>query len=133
MAHNITLKTKLVAGLATILFSQACNAVGIVSRSCLPAGAQESITVDWGFQPHQLWTASEHHRNGAFLHVVNTVSSSPDTGGWQNTWRSYAGHLGSEFWYGTVIGYHWGNSGGAFFMYGTTTSTDCNLSQWGAS
>lgn len=28
---------------------QSVQAVGIVSRSCLPAGAQESVTVDWTF------------------------------------------------------------------------------------
>ncbi|WP_124382788.1 hypothetical protein [Ralstonia sp. SET104] len=133
MSFHAIPRRALAASIIAISLSQTCHALGVVSRSCLPAGAQESITVDWGFKPHQLWTASEHHRNGAFLHVVNTVSTSPNTGGWQNTWRSYAGHLGSEFWYGTVIGYHWGNSGGAFFLHGITTASDCNLSQWGTS
>ena len=127
------MKTFALAAIVLIFASQNSHALGIVSRSCLPAGAQESVTVDWGFKPYLLWTASAHYRNGTFLHTINTVSSSPSTGGWQNTWRSYAGHLGSEFWYGKVIGYHWGNSRGAFFLYGTTVASDCNLSQWGTS
>lgn len=55
-------------GLA-IMVSGSCAlaAVGKVSRSCAPFGAQESITVDWTFTPHQLWTASQHYRNGAFF------------------------------------------------------------------
>jgi hypothetical protein len=103
---------------------QSAQAVGIVSRSCLGAGAQESITVDWTLANNWYWTASEHYRNGALLHTPNS--------GWSNTWRSYAGHLGSEFWYGFVAGHHWrwtASTGTA--LMGISTATDCNLSQWG--
>jgi hypothetical protein len=106
-------------------------AVGIVSRSCAAAGAQESISVDWGLVPHTLWTASSHYRNGAFLHTINTVSNTGATAGWENTWRSYAGHLGSEFWYGSVLGYHYQRNGGLVLFLGNSTASDCNLSEWG--
>lgn len=115
------------------LYAMNASALGIVSRSCLAAGAQESISVDWGFTPHWLWTASQHYRNGAFLHTINTVSKSPSTNGWEYTWRSYAGHFGSEFWYGTVVGHHWRSNYGLYTFMGNSTATDCNLSQWGTS
>lgn len=111
-------------------WSSAHAAVGKVSRSCAPFGAQESITVDWTFTPHQLWTASSHYRNGSFLHNTNTTVSSGNIGGWQTTWRSYAGHFASEFWYGVVIGHHYRRSGFVYFL-GNTVASDCNLSQWG--
>jgi hypothetical protein len=107
------------------------SALGIVSRSCLPAGAQESITVDWGFNYYWLWTASSHYRNGAWLHNVNTTSNAGSTGGWEYTWRSYAGHLGTEYWYGQVTGYHYKKIGGVVSFMGNSWATDCNLSQWG--
>lgn len=119
--------------IAMLFLTQPAHALGRVSRSCLAAGAQESISVDWGFNPYLLWTASEHYRNGAWIHTINTVVSSPDTNGWQYTWRSYAGHFGTEFWYGQVVGWHWGNSGGLYLFYGNSTATDCNLTQWGGS
>lgn len=123
-----------VIGAAMILsYAQTGHALGRVSRSCLAAGAQESISVDWGFKPYLLWTASEHYRNGAWLHTTNTIARSPDTNGWQYTWRSYSGHFGAEFWYGQVVGFHWGNSGGIYLFYGNSTATDCNLTQWGGS
>ena len=98
-------------------------APGIVSRSCLPAGAQESITVDWTFTVDRYWTASEHYRNGVLLHVPNS--------GWSVTWRSYAGHLGTEYWYGYVAGWHWKWNGGKGYFLGLSTATDCNLARWG--
>jgi len=110
--------------------TSALAAIGKVSRSCAPAGAQESITVDWTFTPHQFWTASSHYKDGAFLHTTNTVNNSGAIGGWENTWRSYAGHFASEFWYGAVIGYHYKRLGLVSFL-GNTVATDCNLTQWG--
>jgi hypothetical protein len=107
------------------------NALGIVSRSCLLAGAQESISVDWSFTPYLLWTASTHFYNGAFLHTINTVASAPDSGGWEYTWRSYAGHLLTEFWYGEVIGDHWRNDYGLYSYLGQSFAYDCNLANWG--
>lgn len=99
-------------------------APGRVSRSCAPLGAQESITVDWTFASRWYWTASQHYRNGILLHVPNS--------GWANTWRSYAGHFGSEFWYGFVQGFHydWDPRWGGRFLGGSIAS-DCNLGQWG--
>jgi len=113
--------------------STSAMAQGIVSRSCLAAGAQESISVDWGFKQYVLWTASQHYRNGTLLHTINTAGTGPVQAGWQNTWRSYAGYLGSEFWYGTVIGHHWRNDSGFISFLGNSTATDCNLGQWGGS
>ncbi len=103
---------------------QSVQAVGIVSRSCLPAGAQESVTVDWTFSKDWYWTGSDHFRNGALLHTPNS--------GWSHTWRSYAGHLGNEFWYGSVAGHHWRWSASTgIALMGISTATDCNLGQWG--
>ncbi|MCU7937527.1 MAG: hypothetical protein KZQ99_22165 [Candidatus Thiodiazotropha sp. (ex Dulcina madagascariensis)] len=118
-------------GLTTLASTQnAFSAPGKVSRSCAPFGAQESVTVDWTFQPHSLWTASQHFKNGSFLHTINTTSNSSSTGGWEYTWRSYAGHFGTEFWYGAVIGHHYKRNGLVSFL-GNTSATDCNLSEWG--
>jgi hypothetical protein len=109
----------------------AAQALGIVSRSCAPAGAQESITVDWGFVVYSLWTASSHYANGAFLHTINTVPNTGSLGGWENTWRSRAGHFG-EYWYGNVIGYHYKRTPIVAFM-GNSYASDCNLAEWGGS
>jgi hypothetical protein len=106
------------------------HALGVVSRSCLPAIAQESISVDWGFVPYMLWTASSHYRNGSFLHTTNTTLNAGAVGGWEYTWRSYAGHFG-EPWYGMVIGYHWKRNGGLVLFLGNSIAYDCNLAQWG--
>jgi len=120
----------LLISLSAFLFCNNALALGTVSRSCLAAGAQESITVDWGFNSYLLWTASSHYRNGVFLHTVNTTRGGT-TNGWDYTWRSYAGHLGSEFWYGSVIGYHYRNDSGWITFLGNTTASDCNLTNWG--
>jgi hypothetical protein len=130
-----SLKTKRVAALlvATIALSAAASdasALGIVSRSCAGFGAQESISVDWGFNKFTLWTASSHYRNGAFLHTTNTTKNGT-TNGWEYTWRSYVGHFGSEYWYGTVIGHHYRSDQGFFIFLGNSTATDCNLGNWG--
>lgn len=114
-------------------WSQPAAALGVVSRSCLAFGAQESISVDWGFKSYWLWTASQHYRNGTLLHTINTAGNGPVENGWQKTWRSYAGHFGSEFWYGTVIGHHWRAEDGFISFLGNSTATDCNLGQWGGS
>lgn len=110
-------------------------ALGTVSRSCAGAGAQESISVDWGFKNYLLWTASEHYRNSVKLHTINTVkvdaNGNPITDGWELTWRSYAGHLGSEFWYGVVVGHHYKNEAGIVSFLGNSIATDCNLGEWG--
>lgn len=108
--------------LMTLMAGQSL-ALGIVSRSCLAAGAQESITVDWGFNSYWLWTASYHYRNGQQLHSVQ--------GTWEYTWRSYAGHLGTEFWYGEVVGSHYQYINGQERNLGVSRATDCNLSNWG--
>lgn len=127
-------KSNLVSKLATaILFSgllSNASALGVVSRSCLAAGAQESITVDWGFNQFVLWTASSHYRDGVFLHTTNTTKGGT-TNGWDLTWRSYAGHFGTEFWYGSVIGHHYRNDSGWITFLGNSTATDCNLGNWG--
>lgn len=120
----------LLISLSAFLFCHNALALGKVSRSCLAAGAQESITVDWRFNPYWLWTASSHYRNGVILHTINTTRGGV-TSGWDYTWRSYAGHLGTEFWYGTVIGYHYSSYQGFITSLGTTTASNCNLSQWG--
>ncbi len=98
-------------------------APGWVSRSCAPVGAQESITVDWTYQSNRYWTSSNHYRGGVLLHSLWS--------GWQVTWRSYAGHFGSEFWYGTVVGYHWTADYSKVRMLGVSQAVDCNLSHWG--
>lgn len=105
------------------LFNSPANALGTVSRSCAPFGAQESVTVDWLFQRHTLWTSSSHYRNGIFLHTTTS-------NGWESTWRSYAGHLGSEFWYGRVIGAHYISERGVISFLGNSYATDCNLREW---
>jgi len=134
MMKSKTLKFTSLAIFIAILANESIAFAGIgkVSRSCAPFGAQESITVDWTFTPHQFWTASSHYKDGAFLHTTNTVNNAGAIGGWENTWRSYAGHFGSEFWYGTVIGYHYKRLGLVSFL-GNTVATDCNLTQWGGS
>ncbi|UTY59468.1 hypothetical protein [Massilia sp. erpn] len=119
------------------LASVSASALGVVSRSCAAAGAQESISVDWGFKNYLLWTASEHYRNGVKLHAINTVkvdaNGKPISNGWEMTWRSYAGHLASEFWYGTVVGHHYKSDSGLISFLGNSTATDCNLGEWGGS
>ncbi|HWW06520.1 hypothetical protein [Collimonas sp.] len=117
--------------LATSIPMSSALALGIVSRSCAPAGAQESISVDWGFKKNLLWTASSHYRNGAILHTTNTVNNAGSQNGWEYTWRSYAGHFGSEFWYGSVVGHHWRNDSGFISFLGNSYASDCNLRQWG--
>jgi hypothetical protein len=123
--------------LTTLLsFSSGASALGIVSRSCIGAGAQESVTVDWGFRSYVLWTASGHYRDGVLLHNINTqqiLSSGYLSDGWYLTWRSYAGHLASEFWTGFVIGYHYQNDSGIVKFLGNSVANDCNLSNWGTS
>lgn len=114
----------------TLLSASNAFSLGKVSRSCAPATAQESISVDWGFVSHSLWTASSHYRNGAFLHTINTRVDGGN--GWKDTWRSRAGHWG-EPWYGRVIGYHYKRQGGIISFMGNSYATDCNLSQWGGS
>jgi hypothetical protein len=101
------------------------SALGIVSRSCLAAGAQESVAVDWNFNSYWLWTASYHYRDGQLIHGVDGI--------WENTWRSYAGHLGTEFWYGRVVGSHYiiDMGTGQERYLGISEATDCNLSKWG--
>lgn len=129
--HRTLLHAAALASLAA--WSPGAQALGVVSRSCLAAGAQESISVDWGFKNYLLWTASQHYRNGTLLHTINTAGSGPVQNGWQYTWRSYAGHFASEFWYGTVIGHHWRNDNGFISFLGNSTAVDCNLGQWGGS
>lgn len=119
----------LATGLAGV--APQASALGVVSRSCLAAGAQESISVDWGYNKFNLWTASLHYKDGALLHVTNTVK--PGGNGWDYTWRSYAGHFASEFWYGSVVGNHYRNDQGFITFLGNSTATDCNLSNWGGS
>lgn len=105
------------------------HALGIVSRSCGPVGAQESVTVDWHFRPHYLKTFSIHYRNGGFLH---TASSADDGGAqWRLGWRSYAGHFGSEFWHGKVIGQHYAYRSGVISYLGNSYASNCNLREWG--
>lgn len=120
----------LVASAIALGAASNAQALGIVSRSCAAFGAQESISVDWGFNKFTLWTASSHYRNGAFLHTVNTTKGGT-TNGWEYTWRSYAGHFGSEYWYGSVVGHHYRSDQGWFIFLGNSTATDCNLSNWG--
>lgn len=99
----------------------------LVSRSCGRCGSQESITYKF-FDHRVLWTASAHYdANGNWLHNVNTAAKAPATGGWEDTWRSYAGHLGSEFWYGRVVGYHWAYDAGVVHPLRSTEARDCNL------
>lgn len=99
----------------------------VVSRSCAPAGTQESITYK-PFAHRWLWTASVHYdAQGNFLHTVNTVVASPKTDGWQDTWRSWAGHFASEFWYGKVIGSHWAFADGVRYPLRYTEAVDCNI------
>ena len=114
---------------APCLYPGTVSAQGIVSRSCLPFGAQESVTVDWGFRRYWLWTASSHYRNGYWLHNVNTVGKGQN--GWEYTWRSYAGHFASEYWYGTVVGHHYRSDYGFIVFLGNSTASNCNVAQWG--
>ncbi|WP_141111242.1 hypothetical protein [Chromobacterium haemolyticum] len=119
----------LVCGVFLLVFSINVEALGIVSRSCAPFGAQESISVDWSGRSYSLWTASSHYRNGTWIHNTNTRVYGGD--GWQDTWRSYAGHFGSEFWYGSVVGHHYRNQSSYISFLGNSSAVDCNLSQWG--
>lgn len=99
----------------------------VISRSCAPAGAQQSISYK-PFDHRVLWTASAHYDpSGSWLHNVNTVAQSPATAGWQDTWHSCAGHLGSEFWYGRVVGHHWAEDGDWIHPLSVTEARDCNL------
>ena len=99
----------------------------VVSRSCAPAGTQESITYK-PFDHRWLWTASLHYdAKGNFLHTVNTIAAAPKTNGWQDTWRSWAGHFASEFWYGKVIGSHWAFDKGVPHALWYTEARDCNI------
>ena len=125
--RSILLCLKLAAVLG--LLASDAKALGIVSRSCAPLGAQESVTVDWTFKKYMLWTASTHYRNGMFMHTTNTVGKGVN--GWEYTWRSYAGHFGTEYYYGLVVGNHYGNDRGWYIFYGTSQASDCNLRQWG--
>lgn len=112
-----------------LLFSNNTFAYGGVSRSCAAAGAQESISVDWGGTPHWFWTVSQHYNNsGQFLHEVRTIGRGD---GWDYTWRSYAGHLASEFYYGRVDGFHWVFENGINRNFQNTRAYDCNLAEWG--
>ena len=112
---------------------------GTVSRSCMPFGAQESVSVHWGPCPilfpkrSMLWTASAHYAgNGVWLHNINTVAKSPQTSGWEFTWRSYAGHFASEFWTGRVVGYHYIIDGSGIPRFiELSEAHDCNLGNWG--
>lgn len=102
----------------------------IFSRSCAPAGAQESSTFHPSLLPRRrLWTASAHYNaDGDLLHIINTYPKAPQARGWEFTWRSYAGHLASEFWWGIVVGYHYGWNGNGKEVYlGGTRATDCNI------
>lgn len=116
--------------LSAIFTSTSSYALGWFSRSCLAAGAQESITLEYSFNWQTMWTASSHYKNGAFLHTINTVGKGDN--GWEYSWRSYAGHIASEFWYGQVIGYHYTrDKNGAIKFLGNSVANDCNISQWG--
>ncbi len=99
----------------------------VVSRSCIVAGAQESLTYKYG-DHRWLWTASAHYDMwGKWLHNVNTVEQSPATNGWQDRWCSYAGHFGSEFWFGRVHGYHWVKLNGGDWLLAETFTTSCDI------
>jgi hypothetical protein len=75
-----------------------------------------------------LWTASAHYDSkGNLLHVINTIATSPGTYGWQDTWRSYAGHFGTEYWYGKVVGYHWAKRLGVDWFMGGTVAFNFNI------
>jgi hypothetical protein len=127
------MKKLLAIALAASVAPSAFAALGKVSRSCLPAGAQESITVDWGFVPWWTWTASYHYRNGVLLHSVISQQTLQwgGTSEWVWSWRGYAGHLGTEYWYGHVVGSHYWWDGTQAIWMGTTDAVDCNLSHWG--
>ncbi len=65
------------------------DARNVVSRSCIVAGVQESLTYKYG-DHRWLWTASAHYDMwGKWLHNVNTVEQSPATNGWQDRWCPY--------------------------------------------
>ncbi len=99
----------------------------VVSRSCTVAGTQESLTYKVG-DHRLLWTASAHYDMwGKWLHNVNTVEQSPATSGWQDRWCSYAGHFGTEFWFGRVHGYHWGKEHGGDWKIAETFTTSCDI------
>ncbi|WP_156100016.1 hypothetical protein [Nitrosococcus oceani] len=86
------------------------------------AGVNESISWDpWA--SNWLWTDSYHYHNGTFKHIIST--------GWAYTWRSRAGHQ-NEGWGGWFVSgahWRWSSSIGTYWM-GSTSATDCNLSQW---
>ena len=101
----------------------------VVSRSRGAAGTQESVTYrPVPFAHRWLWTASLHYdANWTFLHTINSVASHPETGGWVDSWRGWAGHLASEFWYGHVIGSHWARDPyGNAYPLAYTVGHDCN-------
>ncbi len=92
----------------------------VLSTSHPPAGTQESITYKT-FELRWLWTSSLHlSKYGAPLHVINTTTNTQSIGGWEYTWRSYAGHVETPGQYGPVVGLHWAYDNGVVQYLATT-------------
>ena len=117
--------------LVSVISSQAYS-IGYVSRDCPAAGAKESISMDWSQRGEMFYTESmQLAKRGAGRYEWVKFTS----GGWQLTWRSYAGQVLnyiSNYYYSGVYGYH--------YRYNRITRrneqrsqyvTSCNLLTWG--
>ena len=103
----------------------------VFSRSCGPGwmvGVRETITWSPGFARDWFWTVSHHYSFASmryiFLHSVNTYDKSPGTGGWEFTWRSYAGHNESGVYY--VQGDHYRLANREALLFWRSDAHDCN-------
>ena len=104
----------------------------VFSRSCGPGwaiGVRETITWSPAFHRDWFWTVSHHYvlRNDGryyYLHSINTYDKSPSTGGWEYTWRSYAGHNESAVHY--VQGDHYRMVNRQAVVFWKSDAHDCN-------
>ncbi len=136
--------------LVIILFSFNCllittsvNATlgpGYVSRDCPAFGAKESITVDWTVKPHWFQTRSMHlfpKEDGGTYWLRYASDPKPGArGGWDETWRSYAGDFRNyrvNNFYSRVVGYHyWFNVNSRGIEIRTSDVQGCNATSWGS-
>ena len=113
-------KLALTSLLLSVSISSHAGFNGLTYHSRANCGNNESISWDKS-KYHQLFTISQHFRNGVFQHQYNT--------GWENTWRSAAVHWGEALpgsgWY--VEGYHWIVLGGGQTLIAHTMVNDCSI------
>lgn len=123
-----------IAFISLILFGTSIAGPGYVSRDCPYAGAKESITLDWSFTRNWFFTVSyiRKKRSGWFYGYRWERHTS---GGWEHTWRSYAGQFGrllGNYYYSGVYGYHyWYNAKARRYERRRKYVTSCNGESWG--